>query len=161
MDSMVSIFLSRAESELVAAEKLRQLSDDGPARVFMEVPQAMTFYSSVISHSYYAIFYTAKAMLMTKGIRTSSPEVHMKTFEEFRAHFVETGVLDMKILEIYRKMVVRADELLEIFRDEKRKRGNFTYHTIAQANREPAQDSLKNAKLFVGSIEKVIRQMQN
>lgn len=159
MDSMVSVFLSRAESELIAAEKLRQLSEDGPSKEFMQVPESMTFYSSVISHSYYAIFYSAKAILLTKGIRTSAPEIHLKTFDEFRRNFVETGILDMKLLEIYRKMAVRADDLLEIFGREKWKRGNFTYHTIAQANREPAQDSLKNAKLFVSNMEKVIRQM--
>ena len=53
-------------------------------------------------------------------------------------------------------MVVRADELLEIFKNEKWKRGNFTYNTIPQVNKEPAEDSLKNAKLFISNIIKVI-----
>ncbi len=57
-------------------------------------------------------------------------------------------------------MVVRADELLEIFREAKQKRGSFTYQTIPQANKEPAEDSLKNAKLFVSNISKVIRGMK-
>lgn len=61
------------------------------------------------------------------------------------------------MLEIYKKMVVRADELLEIFKDEKWKRGNFTYNTIPQANKEPAEDSLKNAKQFLSNISKVIK----
>ena len=159
MDSMVNIFLKRAENELITAEKLRQLSEDKRAKEFMKVPEAMTFFSSVISHSYYVIFYAAKAILLTKGIETSSPEVHKKTFEEFKRNFVDTGILDMKLLEIYRKMVVRADELLEIFKDEKWKRGNYTYNTIPQANKEPADDSLKNAIFFVSNIEKVIQRL--
>lgn len=157
MDTMVSTYLKRSENELMIAEKLKILSDDEEAKDFMKIPEKITFYSAVISHSYYSIFYSAKAILLTKDIRTFSPEVHKKTFEIFREHFVHTGILDMKLLEIYRKMVIRADELLEIFRDEKWKRGNFTYNTIPQANKEPAEDSLKNAKTFVSNIEKVIQ----
>jgi uncharacterized protein (UPF0332 family) len=159
MDLMVNTFLRRAENELMIAEKLMQLSEDKPAKEFMRVPEAVTFYSSVISHSYYAIFYSSKAILLARGIKTSAPEVHMKTFEEFKRVFVDTGILDMKLLEIYKKMAIRADELLEIFRDEKWKRGNFTYNTISQANKEPAGDSLRNAKLFVSNIEKVIQML--
>ena len=54
-------------------------------------------------------------------------------------------------------MVVKADELLEIFKEEKWKRGNFTYKTIPQANKEPAEDSLNNAKIFLSNISKVIK----
>ncbi len=160
MDSMVNTLLERADNEMVAAEKLKLLSEDKSAKEFFRVPEKMTFYSSVISHSYYAIFYAAKAMLLTKDIKTSSPEIHKNTFEEFRKNFVETGILDMKLLEIYRKLIIRADDLLKIFDDEKWKRGNFTYKTIPQANKEPAEDSLKNAKIFVSNISKVIGKMK-
>ena len=89
-----------------------------------------TFYSAVISHAYYAIFFSAKAILLAKSIKTEMPDVRKKTYEEFKKYFVDTGILDVKLLEICRKMVVRADELLEIFKDEKWKRGHFTYQTI-------------------------------
>ena len=56
-------------------------------------------------------------------------------------------------------MVVRADDLLEIFRDEKWKRGTFTYKTIPQANKEPAEDSIRNAKFFVSNIANVIKKI--
>src|SRR3989344_1633331 len=138
MDSMVQIYLDRAENELIIAEKLKQLSDNKEAKDFLNVPENLTFYSSVISHSYYAIFYAAKAILLIKNIKTSFPEVHKKTYEEFEKYFVKTGILDVKLFEIYQKMIVRADSLLEIFKDLKLKRGKFTYTTIPQANKEPA-----------------------
>jgi len=47
---------------------------------------------------------------------------------------------------------------LGIFRKEKRKRVEFTYQTIPQANKEPAEDSLKNSKFFVSNIMKVIKE---
>lgn len=157
MDSMVEIYLERADNELLAAESLKKLSEDAKSREEFSLPQSTTFYSSVISHSYYSIFYSAKAILLTKGVKTTAPDVHKKTYEEFERVFVNTGILDMKLFEIYKKMVIRADALLQIFKDEKWKRGNFTYKTIPQANKEPADDSLKNAKIFVSNISKIIK----
>lgn len=159
MDSLANLFIKRAENEIVIAEKLREMSESEEARDFLQIPQDMIFYSAVISHAYYAIFYSAKAVLLAKGIKTSAPDIHKKTFDAFKEHFVDTGVLDLKLLEIYRRMVVRADDLLEIFRDEKWKRGNFTYNTIPQANREAAEDSIQNAKTFVSNINKVAKEM--
>lgn len=154
---MVKIFLDRAENELLIAEKLKLLSEDKNAKDFLRIPEKTTFYSSVISHSYYAIFYAAKAILLAKNIRTSPPEIHRKTYHAFRDNFVETGILDVKLLEIYKNMAIRADELLGIFGREKWKRGHFTYETIPQANKDPAEDSVKNAKLFVANISKIVK----
>ncbi|RLI96380.1 MAG: hypothetical protein DRO96_03255 [Candidatus Aenigmatarchaeota archaeon] len=159
MGSMVEIFLERANNEILAAESLKRLSEETRSKEEFRLPQKITFYSSVISHSYYAIFYAAKAILLTKNIKTSAPEVHKKTFNEFRKNLVDTGILDVTLLQIYKKLVIRADELLQIFKGEKWKRGNFTYKTIPQANKEPAEDSLKNAKFFVSNITKVIERM--
>ena len=156
MDLEINDFLKRANNELILAEKIKIITEDADIKSTLNVPDDMTFYSSVISHSYYGIFYAAKALLLTKGIRTASPEIHKKTFDAFKKEFVDTGVLDVNLLEIYKKAVIHADALLEIFRDEKWKRGNFTYNTIPQANKEPAEDSLKNSKHFVANITKVI-----
>jgi uncharacterized protein (UPF0332 family) len=71
MDSMAEIFIERAGNEMIAAESLKMLSEESGAKEDFRIPQGTTFYSSVISHSYYAIFYGAKAILLTRGIRTS------------------------------------------------------------------------------------------
>lgn len=155
MDSMAKLYIHRAENEIVLAEKVKGMCDDNEVRDFMEIQSDMTFYSAVISHAYYSIFYAAKSILLTKGITTDSPDVHRKTLDAFREKFVDTGILDVKLFEIYKKMVVRADELLQIFKDEKRKRGDFTYKTLPQANKEPAEDSIRNAKFFVSNIRKI------
>jgi len=158
MDSLIKIFLERANNEISAAESLNKLSEEGKIKQDFNLPSNTTFYSSVISHSYYAIFYAAKAILLTKEIKTSFPEVHKKTYLEFEKNFVKTGELDVKLFKIYEKMIVRADQLLEIFGEEKWKRGNFTYQTIPQANKEPANESVKHAKFFVSNIIKIINE---
>ena len=157
MDSKADMYFKRAKTELEASEILFEVSKNDATKQNFQISQNSTYYSGVISHAYYAIFYSAKAILLTKDIKTSSPEIHKKTFDAFKENFVDTGILDVKLLEIYKKMAIRADKLLEIFKDEKWKRGNFTYNTIPQANKEPAEDSLKNAKMFVSNIGKVIQ----
>lgn len=93
MGSMVEIFLDRAGNELLVAESLKKLSDEEKAKEDFHISERTTFYSSVISHSYYAIFYAAKAMLLTKGITTSGPEIHRKTLDEFKKKTCRHGTL--------------------------------------------------------------------
>jgi uncharacterized protein (UPF0332 family) len=147
MDSKVNLYLKRARTEINIGDLLFKTSGSKVLNDF-EISEDETFYSGVISHCYYSIFYCAKAMLLTKQIDTIAPEVHKKTLDEFKILFIDSGLLDMKLLMIYKKMIVKAENLLYIFRSEKKKRGDFTYNTISQANIEPAKESLKNAKFF-------------
>jgi len=158
MDSLVEIYLDRADNEIMAAEALKKLSEDINSKMDFGIPEKETFYSSVISHSYYAIFYSAKAVLLVKGIKTSPPEVHKKTYCSFRDNLVKTGFIDLKLLQIYESVFMKADILLDIFKQERHKRGTFTYNTIPQANKEPASNSVANAKVFVSNIRKIVKQ---
>jgi uncharacterized protein (UPF0332 family) len=158
MDSMVKIYLKRAENEINAADILFKISLHKESKKEFNIEEETTFYSSVISHSYYAIFYASKGLLLTKNVKTSSPEVHKKTYDEFKKTFVDTGILDVNLLNIYKKMIIKADQLLQIFKDERWKRGHFTYETVPQANKEPANESIKHAKLFVSNIKKVLEE---
>ena len=119
MDSMVDIYLNRANNEILLAQTVKRISETQEDKENFKLPSDITFYSSVISHSYYSIFYATKAILLTKNIKTSAPEVHKKTFDRFKETFVDTGVLDVKLFQIYKKLVVQADYLLEIFKGEK------------------------------------------
>ena len=96
-------------------------------------------------------------MLIKEQIKTEAPEVHRKTIEAFDEHFVKTGKLDLELLKVYQKMIVRAEELLGIFSQEKRKRGEFTYQKLPQANKQPATESLDHASFFFKNINKIIR----
>ena len=77
--------------------------------------------------------------------------IHKKTLNEFES-LVKEGKIDIELLKIYKKMIVRADTLLEIFRLEKSKRGHFTYQRLPQANLEPAGESVDNAVFFFRNI---------
>jgi len=158
MSDEAQLYLQRAENELIAAQMLFEISSNPQLqKEQFKLEKDFTFYSPVISHSYYSIFYSAKAILISNEIKTEAPEVHKKTLEAFEKYLVSTGKLDMELLKIYQKMVVRADALLGIFSMEKRKRGEFTYQKLPQANKEPAQESLNNALFFFKNINKILR----
>ena len=158
MSDEAELYLQRSENELVVAQMLFDVSSNQTLqKEQFKLEKEFTFYSIVIGHSYYSIFYSAKAILVKNGIKTEAPEVHKKTLEAFEKYLVSTGKLDMELLKIYQKMMVRADALLGIFSMEKRKRGEFTYQKLSQANREPAEESLRNALFFFKNSNKILR----
>ena len=69
--------------------------------------------------------------------------------------FVNEGVVSEELLKIYEEILIKAETLLVIFKSEKKKRGEFTYQKIARANREPANQSLDNAKTFFSNIFRI------
>jgi uncharacterized protein (UPF0332 family) len=160
MDSMVRLYARRAENELKLAEIIFHISGNNELKTRLKANEEDTFYSASISHAYYSIFYSAKALLLTKGIKTESPEIHKKTYDEFKSNFVDTGELDIELLKIYKAMLVSADELLSLFKEEKRNRGHFTYQTVAQANMPYADNSIKNARKFTANILAVIKELK-
>ena len=148
MDSLSKLYIERSQNELNLAKTLLKLSLDSDIKVnVFTIPEDETFLSAVITHSYYSIFYGAKAYLLKKGITTKAPEEHRKTYEELKK-LIETGILDVELLIIYEQSVVQADALVGIFKIEKSKRGKYTYRTLPQANIKPAEESVENAKFF-------------
>jgi uncharacterized protein (UPF0332 family) len=156
MDSISELYLKRAQNELNLSIMIKKISDDKKMQLEVFGMTEDTYYSAVISHAYYSIFYATKAYLLTKNITTDAPEVHVKTFQEFEK-LVEKGIIDVELLKLYRNVLVRADTLLNIFDLEKGKRGKFTYRKLPQANQEPAQESIQNAQLFYKHIFEIIR----
>ena len=152
MDIKVKGYFDRAENELVLANANFSLSTTDEIKAKLGISMDKTFFNNVISESYYAIFYCAKAFLLSLGIRTEPPEEHKKAYEEFKK-ILESERLDKQLAEIYEEETNKAETLLKIFFDEKRNRGRFTYNVNANANRPFAEQSIKNAKFFFSKIK--------
>lgn len=159
MDSEVSLMLARADNELLAARSLKKLSEEEQAKTALEVPLDTTFYSSVISHAYYAIFYSAKAYLLSRGIKLTKQGQHQQVHFKFK-ELVKKGILEKELLTIYEDIKTKAEELLEVLHEKREKRETFTYETLPQANKEPAEESLKNAVFFISYIRKFIEKLE-
>jgi uncharacterized protein (UPF0332 family) len=153
---MIILLIKRAENELVIAEKLNEMSSEQKIKDYLEIPKDMTFYSGVISHAYYSIFYSAKAYLLNNKIKVQKQGQHQKVFFEFK-RLVKKGLVDKELLRIYEETKIKAEVLFDIFKSERDKRSNFTYETLPQANKEPARESMENALFFVSHIKKFLR----
>lgn len=53
---------------------------------------------TAVNRAYYAIFYAANALLVTKGLERSK---HSGVIAAFRQHFVKTGVIEVKYSDFY------------------------------------------------------------
>lgn len=151
----IKLNLIKAENELKHAEAVFKISFNDSLKRELELLETDTFYSGVISHAYYAIFFAAKALLIKEKIITKSPNIHKATLDAFSYYYILSGKLDVKILLLYKSAIIKADALLSLFVSEKEKRAEFTYKTLPDANRIPAKESLDNANKFLINIKKI------
>jgi len=99
-------------------------------------------YDSSVSRSYYAMFYAAEALLLSKNLKFSS---HKGVISAFGEHFVKTGLFGK---EIRRKLQKAFDE---------RQRSDYSFQAII--SKEDAgqilQDGLEfleEAKIYLKSL---------
>lgn len=154
MDSTIDLCIKRADNELLLASLVNRISQEAPLkREVFNIAESFTFYSAVIEHAYYAIFHSAKAYLISQGTSFANKQgQHQKVYQTFKL-LVKKGVIDKALLTMYEEVKGRAEELLGILKEEHKKRGEFTYEKLPQANREPAEQSLANARHFVSHIK--------
>ncbi len=155
MDLRVKSYIERAENELILAKASFELSINKDTKNLLNIPLRKTFFNNVISQSYYSIFYSAKAYLLSQGIKADSPEEHRKTYEGFKK-LVDSKKLSKQLNEIYDLESEKAEALLNIFFLERKNRGRFTYNVNANANLPFAEQSIKNARTFVSAIKLLI-----
>jgi uncharacterized protein (UPF0332 family) len=73
------LYIERTKNELDLAKAIFKLSTDNRLKLEFELKGDSTFFSNVIGNSYYCIFYSAKALLLSKNITTNPPEEHRRT----------------------------------------------------------------------------------
>lgn len=158
MDSTTSICLSRSDNELMLAKAIQHLSEDSKIKKdIFSIPQDITFYSAVIAHAYYAIFYSAKSYLIFKKENLPLQGQHSAVYHKFK-RYVKNGEITKDLLSLYDDAMVKAEVLLQILDDEEQNRTQYTYQKLPQANKEPAQNSITNAQFFVSHIKVLIQQ---
>jgi uncharacterized protein (UPF0332 family) len=155
MDLKIKSYLNRSENKIKLAKANFELSISKEAKDFFNLNEKDTFFNDVISQSYYCIFYSAKAYLLSVYIETNPPEEHKKTYEKFKEE-VENKDLIQELIPIYDDAVEKAETLLKIFANERKNRGRFTYDVNANANMPFAKESINNAKIFLATIKSIL-----
>jgi len=93
------------------------------------------FYATAINRAYYAIFYAASALLLTKGLARSK---HTGVIAAFREHFVKPGLIEAEYSDIYGDVMdARVDS---------------DYEMTFAADLGTAESALTDARRFVERI---------
>lgn len=121
----ISSLIERAKRYLKSAEILLKEGD----------------YESSVSRAYYAMFYSAQAMLLTKNLSFSS---HKGVISAFGEHFVKTGIFPIEI----------GRELNRAF--EKRQIGDYEYTFVI--SKSEAEEIFKNGEMFVEKISQHLKE---
>jgi uncharacterized protein (UPF0332 family) len=82
--------------------------------------------------------------------------MHFATMISFAKHYIVNNELEAELFSIYEDAENKAKELLDIYEEEKKKRGIFQYHRLSKDNLGPAQESLDNAKKFLDTVKEVL-----
>jgi len=113
------------------------------AQEMLEVARLMLsndFYTSTINRAYYAIFYAANALLITKNLSSNK---HSGVISAFRQHFVKTGLIDPEYSKIYGRAMEDRHE--------------SDYELESPATKEDAQINLAGATQFVAEVERWLK----
>lgn len=126
------------------------------------IAEANTVKSSLwkIVISYYSMFYMANAVLVKLGYKVGGKIAHKVTSDALIV-FVRNK-LNKELLEDYEAAQnealagIKADEVVESFDFERKKRSIFQYSVSEKAKKSKAEISLKRAKEFMLSMQKLL-----
>lgn len=121
----------------------------------------------VVNASYYSMFYMARALLENEGIKIDGDlSVHVVTFDAIINFFYLNNKLQKRIIEDFIEAKEessellgkqKADQLVEDYFYEKRRRGIFTYNTKEIVIQIKAKTSIERAIRFNEEIRKIIK----
>ncbi len=161
----VNFFIKNADDSIDSAKALFELSTD-PKKY-----ESLGFTSFngllwVVNASYYSMFYMARALLENGGIKIKADlSIHAVTFDAMIYYFYLTGKLQKEFLEDFIDAKEdaaellgkqKADELMEEYFFEKKKRGTFTYDMGIVLVESKAKTSLERAQRFRRELNKII-----
>ena len=161
----VDFFIKNADDSVDSAKALFEISTND------EKQKSLGFTSFngllwVVNASYYSIFYMARALLENSGIRIKADlSIHAVTFDAVVYFFYLTGKLQKEFLEDFIEAKEeaaeilgkqKADELMEDYFFEKKKRGTFTYDMGRVLVQSKAKTSLDRAQRFRREMKKII-----
>ena len=97
-------------------------------------------YESSISRTYYAMFYSVQALLLTKNLSFSS---HKGVISAFGEYFIKNGIFSKEMGKIFNKAF------------EKRQLGDYEYTFVI--SKEEAEELLNNGEDFVAKIHQYLQ----
>ena len=161
----VEFFLDNAKKSFDSARLLFAVSTENGLRKATGF-QDFNGFLWTVNTSYYSMFYMARALLESSGIKIKTEHsVHLASFDALIYYFYATGKIQKHIIEEFQEAGAesyevlgkeKAKSLVEDYFSEREKRSRFTYEMGEIALQNKAQTSLDRAKRFNEALRKMI-----
>ena len=161
----IDFYLKNADDSIDSAKVLFELSTNPDKQQYL----GFTNFNGllwVVNASYYSMFYMARALLENGGIKIKTDlSIHAITFDSVIYYFYLTEKLQKELLDDFIEAKEdasellgkqKADELMEEYFFEKKKRGTFTYNMGEVLVQSKAKTSLERAQKFRRELKKII-----
>lgn len=161
----VPFFLNNSKNSLESAKLLFEASVNEKLKKELGL-SGYNGFLWVINASYYSMFYMARALLESEGIKIKAEfSIHAMTFDALVHFFYANGKLGRRLVEDLANAgeeasailgMEKARELMDDYLQEKIKRAKFTYELGEVALEAKAMTSLGRAKRFNEEIRKLL-----
>ena len=161
----VDFYIKNARDSLDSAKVLFDVSTNEKTKSILGINNFNGFLW-VINSSYYSMFYVARALLDSIGVKIKTEEsIHFLVFNALVYYFYSTGKLEKHFIEDFGDAQEesseilgkeKAKEMISDYSSEKEKRAKFTYETGEIAMKSKAETSLNRAKKFNEEVRKII-----
>ena len=161
----IDFFLKNAKDSLDSAKILLDLSLNEKTKNSLGMPDFNGFLW-VINSSYYSMFYMARTLLESIGVKIKTEEsMHFLVFNALVYYFYSTGKLERHFIEDFESAQEesaqilgkeKAREIISDYSSEREKRGKFTYETGEIAMKGKAETSLSRAKRCYEEARKIL-----
>lgn len=158
-------FIKNAKDSLDSAKILFDMSVNEKNRILLGMPDFNGFLW-VINSGYYSMFYMARALLESIGVKIKSDEsIHFLVFNALIYYFYLNGKLEKHFIEDFENAQEesseilgkeKAKEMISNYSSEKEKRAKFTYEIGEIAMKNKAETSLNRAKKFNEEVRKIL-----
>ncbi len=161
----VDFFIKNAKDSLDSAKILFDISTNERTKNTLGMPNFNGFLW-VINSGYYSMFYMARALLESIGVKIKSEEsIHFLVFNALVYYFYSTGKLEKHFIEDFENAQEesseiigreKAKEMIGNYSSEKEKRARFTYEIGKIAMKNKAETSLRRAIKFNEEVRKIL-----
>lgn len=153
----VDFFLDNSIKSLQTADLLYSLSETPSIKAQLKMDEGFESYLWVMVCSYYAMFYSALALLATKEYKVGRKNIHKVVADTLIMIMSDNKEL-FQLLKDYDELKDQAITiLLKSYEAEREKRSKFQYETGYTAKKNYAQTSFQRAKEFVHKIREIIK----
>ena len=150
-----SSYLAKATHNLMVSSILLKLGQNNGAKKALNIPGDFSAFDWIVITAYYAMYHSALAALASIGYKSDN---HTATVIAIETFFVRKNLLEKEFLDKLKQARALEEEYVQKLRHAKRQRETAQYAVTEETGKDAAEKLLKDARNFVGRMEKLVHE---